>query len=64
MRFVSHEGDVLVLSTKPMIFQGITRSADAVRDFVVETFEACEPLNTWIVANIGRTTMEMPRRGR
>ena len=40
------------------------RSADAVRDFVVETFEACEPLNTWIVANIGRTTMEMPRRGR
>jgi uncharacterized protein (TIGR02453 family) len=40
------------------------RSADAVREFVVETFEACEPLNNWIVTNIGRTTMEMPRRGR
>jgi hypothetical protein len=31
---------------------------------VIETFEACEPLNAWIVDNIGRTTMEMPRRGR
>ena len=40
------------------------RSADAVREFVVETFQACAPLNAWIVANIGRTTMEMPRRGR
>jgi uncharacterized protein (TIGR02453 family) len=40
------------------------RSADVVREFVVETFQSCEPLNAWIVANIGRTTMEMPRRGR
>ena len=40
------------------------RNADAVRDWVIETFEACEPLNAWIVANVGRTTMEMPRRGR
>jgi len=40
------------------------RNADAVRDWVIETFEACEPLNAWIVANVGKTTMEMPRHGR
>jgi uncharacterized protein (TIGR02453 family) len=40
------------------------RNADAARDWVIETFDACEPLNAWIIANVGPTTMEMPRRGR
>ena len=29
-RFVRLEGDVLVLSSKPMIFQGVTRTAEVV----------------------------------
>jgi hypothetical protein len=28
VRFVKLEGDLLVLSTKPMTFQGVTRSAE------------------------------------
>jgi hypothetical protein len=30
VRFVRLEGDLLVLSTKPMIFQGVTRSAELI----------------------------------
>ena len=29
------------------------RNATAVRQFVVETFDACEPLNEWIRSNVG-----------
>lgn len=29
------------------------RDADAVREFVVETFDACGPLNDWIKSNVG-----------
>jgi len=30
LRLVRLEGDLLVLSTKPMIFQGVTRSAELI----------------------------------
>ena len=33
-----------------------------VRDFVVETFEACGPMNDWITANIGKSELAMGRR--
>jgi uncharacterized protein (TIGR02453 family) len=29
------------------------RDADVVRQFVVDTFDACEPLNNWIRSNVG-----------
>jgi hypothetical protein len=29
------------------------RDADVVRQFVVDTFDACEPLNDWIRSNVG-----------
>src|SRR4030095_5531914 len=29
------------------------RDADAVREFVVDTFDACVPLNDWIKSNVG-----------
>ena len=32
------------------------------RDFVVETFEACGPMNDWITANIGKPGLAMGRR--
>jgi hypothetical protein len=38
------------------------RSAAAVREFVVDTFDACEPMNDWIKSNIGRTRTESGRR--
>jgi len=38
------------------------RSAAAVREFVVDTFDACEPMNDWITSNIGRTRTESGRR--
>jgi uncharacterized protein (TIGR02453 family) len=38
------------------------RSAAAVREFVVDTFDACEPMNDWIKSNIGPTRTESARR--
>lgn len=38
------------------------RDADAVRQFVVETFDACEPLNDWIRSNVGSATTVPGRR--
>jgi uncharacterized protein (TIGR02453 family) len=38
------------------------RSAAAVREFVVDTFDACEPMNDWIKSNIGPTRTESGRR--
>jgi hypothetical protein len=36
--------------------------AGAVWQFVVETFDACAPMNDWIKSNIGRTRTESGRR--
>jgi uncharacterized protein (TIGR02453 family) len=38
------------------------RDASAVRQFVVDTFEACEPMNDWIKSNIGPTRTGSDRR--
>lgn len=38
------------------------RDADAVRQFVVETFDACEPLNDWIRSNVGSARTPPGRR--
>jgi uncharacterized protein (TIGR02453 family) len=38
------------------------QAGTTVRDFVVETFEACGRMNDWIAANVGESQMSMPRR--
>jgi uncharacterized protein (TIGR02453 family) len=38
------------------------RNAGAVRQFVVETFDVCEPMNDWIRSNVGPTRTESGRR--
>jgi uncharacterized protein (TIGR02453 family) len=38
------------------------QNAAAVRQFVVDTFDACEPMNDWIKSNIGPTRTESGRR--
>jgi uncharacterized protein (TIGR02453 family) len=38
------------------------RDASAVRRFVVDTFDACEPMNDWIKSNIGPTRTGSDRR--
>jgi uncharacterized protein (TIGR02453 family) len=38
------------------------RDGAAVRQFVVDTFDACEPLNEWIKSNIGPTRTGSDRR--
>jgi uncharacterized protein (TIGR02453 family) len=38
------------------------RDAAGVRQFVVDTFDACEPMNDWIKSNIGPTRTESGRR--
>jgi uncharacterized protein (TIGR02453 family) len=38
------------------------RDVAAVREFVVDTFEACEPLNEWIKSNIGSSHTASGRR--
>jgi uncharacterized protein (TIGR02453 family) len=38
------------------------RDGTTVRDFVVETFEACGRMNDWIAANVGQSQMSMGRR--
>jgi uncharacterized protein (TIGR02453 family) len=38
------------------------QEAGAVRQFVVETFDACAPMNDWIKSNIGRTRTASGRR--
>ena len=38
------------------------RDAAAVREFVVDTFDACEPMNDWIRSNIGPTRTGSGRR--
>jgi uncharacterized protein (TIGR02453 family) len=41
---------------------GPLRDAAAVRQFVVDTFDACEPMNDWIRSNIGPTRTGSGRR--
>jgi hypothetical protein len=38
------------------------RDAAGVRQFVVDTFDACEPMNDWIRSNVGPTRAESGRR--
>ena len=38
------------------------RDAEAVREFVVETFDACGPLNDWIKSNVGSSRTGSGRR--
>jgi hypothetical protein len=38
------------------------RDAAAVRQFVVETFDACGPMNEWIKSNIGSSRTGPGRR--
>ena len=38
------------------------RNAAEVRQFVVDTFDACEPMNDWIRSNVGPTRAESGRR--
>jgi uncharacterized protein (TIGR02453 family) len=38
------------------------RDGAALRQFVVDTFDACEPLNDWIMSNIGTTRTGSDRR--
>jgi uncharacterized protein (TIGR02453 family) len=38
------------------------RDADVVRQFVVDTFDACEPLNDWIRSNVGSARTAPARR--
>jgi Conserved hypothetical protein (DUF2461) len=40
----------------------VLRDRGAIRQFVVDTFDACEPLNDWIKSNIGPTRTGSDRR--
>jgi uncharacterized protein (TIGR02453 family) len=41
------------LSAHKRLAETSLRDADVVRQFVVDTFDACEPLNDWIRSNVG-----------
>ena len=38
------------------------RDGDAVREFVIETFDACGPLNDWIASNVGSANVSVHSR--
>jgi uncharacterized protein (TIGR02453 family) len=51
-----------VVSAHRRLTGGSLRDAAAVRQFVVDSFDACEPMNDWIRSNIGPTRTESGRR--